>query len=83
MDNFRDVYLEHALKRWVRAHQPPKGLRAQICQRVGLEARREQADILQAFILPSNQVFGWTFAYSLFGTVRNCDTALAGVSVQI
>ena len=84
MENFRDLYLEHALKRWVSDRRPPKGLRAHLLRRLNFEALHEQQpDILQAYILPANQVLGWSFAYAFYGVVRAYDAALTGVSVMV
>lgn len=80
MDNFRDVYVQHALKKWVAGHKPAAVLRSRLLRRLALECIRDQSDILQAYIFSSHQILTWSFAYSFQSAMRS-DIAMMGVRV--
>lgn len=80
MDNFHDVYVQHALKKWVSRCRPSTSLRSRLLHRLAFDTLRDQSGILQAYILSSNQILTWSFVYTFQGVARS-DMALTGVRV--
>ncbi len=83
MDNFRDVYLQQALKKWAGACQPPANLRARLLKRAASPAEQELPDLFQAFVLPRRRSQEWSLTFAFQGVVRSYDTMFIGFRTVI